>query len=147
LDQTHPVKEPNLGSAIKCPSGQNNGHHADQRYAGHPLKHHAQLQGRPVQQGIATQQPSKKNVDKSTSQHGLGRLQQARQGVVGLYQPGLPGEQGMGLSVKFMGIGRKAIASYLISLYCSLAVLTDDAVAVLENVAVEQYHEYQHAYL
>jgi hypothetical protein len=74
------------------------------------------------------------------------RTGEARQGVVGLYQPGLPGEQGMGLSVKFMGIGRKAIASYLISLYCSLAVLTDDAVAVLENVEVDKYHEYQHAY-
>jgi hypothetical protein len=74
------------------------------------------------------------------------RTGEARQGVVGLYQPGLPGEQGMGLSVKFMGIGRKAIASYLISLYCSLAVLTDDAIAVLENVEVDKYHEYQHAY-
>lgn len=74
------------------------------------------------------------------------RTGEARQGVVGLYQPGLPGEQGMGLSVKFMGIDRKAIASYLISLYCSLAVLTEDAIAVLENVEVNKYHEYQHAY-
>ena len=74
------------------------------------------------------------------------RTGEARQGVVGLYQPGLPGEQGMGLSVKFMGIGRKAIASYLISLYCSLAVLTEDAVAVLENVQVDKYHDYKHEY-
>jgi hypothetical protein len=30
------------------------------------------------------------------------RTGESRQGVVGLYQPGLPGEQGMGLSVRFM---------------------------------------------
>lgn len=74
------------------------------------------------------------------------RTGEARQGVVGLYQPGLPGEQGMGLSVKFMGISRKAIASYLISLYCSLAVLTEDAIAVLENVEVDKFHDYKHEY-
>ncbi len=56
------------------------------------------------------------------------RVGDKRQGVVGLFQPGLPGEQSPGLSVRFMGINRSAIASYLISLYCSLAVLVDDAV-------------------
>src|SRR6476660_1874299 len=66
----------------------------------------------------------------------------ARQGVVGLYQPGLAGEQGPGLSVRFMGIDRSAIASYLVSLYCSLAVLTDDALAVLDDVAVDRFHDY-----
>ncbi len=71
------------------------------------------------------------------------RTGESRQGVVGLYQPGLPGEQGMGLSVRFMGINHKAIASYLVSLYCSLAVLTEDALGVLENVEVGKYHEYQ----
>ncbi|MGA2841958.1 MAG: family 2A encapsulin nanocompartment shell protein [Steroidobacteraceae bacterium] len=71
------------------------------------------------------------------------RTGESRQGVVGLFQPGLPGEQGPGLSVRFMGINRKAIASYLVSLYCSLAVLTDDAIAVLEGVDVGKYHEYK----
>jgi len=71
------------------------------------------------------------------------RTGESRQGVVGLYQPNLPGEQSMGLSVRFMGIDRKAIASYLISLYCSLAVLTDDALAVLDDVEVGKYHEYK----
>jgi len=71
------------------------------------------------------------------------RTGEARQGVVGLYQPNLPGQQSLGLSVRFMGINHKAIASYLISLYCSLAVLTEDAIAVLENVDVGQYHEYK----
>jgi hypothetical protein len=71
------------------------------------------------------------------------RTGEARQGVVGLFQPGLPGEQSPGLSVRFMGINHKAIASYLVSLYCSLAVLTEDALAVLDNVEVGKYHEYK----
>jgi len=71
------------------------------------------------------------------------RTGESRQGVIGLYQPGLPGEQGMGLSVRFMGINHKAIASYLVSLYCSLAVLTEDALGVLESVEVGKYHEYK----
>jgi len=70
------------------------------------------------------------------------RTGQARQGVVGLFQPNLPGEQSMGLSVRFMGINPKAIASYLVSLYCSLAVLTEDALGVLEGVEVDTYHVY-----
>jgi hypothetical protein len=71
------------------------------------------------------------------------RTGESRQGVVGLYQPNLPGQQSMGLSVRFMGINHKAIASYLVSLYCSLAVLTDDAIAVLENVSVGNYYDYK----
>jgi hypothetical protein len=71
------------------------------------------------------------------------RTGEKRQGVVGLFQPGLPGEVQPSLSVRFMGINHRAIASYLISLYCSLAVLTEDALGVLENVHVDQYHEYK----
>jgi hypothetical protein len=74
------------------------------------------------------------------------RVGEKRQGVVGLYQPGLAGQQSPGLSVRFMGIGRNAIASYLISLYCSLAILTEDAVAVLEDVEVGKYHDYPDTY-
>jgi hypothetical protein len=70
------------------------------------------------------------------------RTGEAKQGVVGLFQPGLPGELTKGLSVRFMGINDQAIASYLVSLYCSLAVLTDDALGVLENVEVGKYHVY-----
>ena len=69
------------------------------------------------------------------------RTGERKQGVVGLYQPNLPGEQSPGLSVRFMGINHKAIASYLVSLYCSLAVLTEDAIAVLEGVETGKYHE------
>ncbi len=74
------------------------------------------------------------------------RVGEKRQGVIGLYQPGLAGQQSPGLSVRFMGIGRNAIASYLISLYCSLAVLTEDALAVLEDVDVSKYHDYPDTY-
>jgi hypothetical protein len=70
------------------------------------------------------------------------RVGEKKQGVVGLFQPGVPGEVAPSLSVRFMGINRKAIASYLISLYCSAAVLTDDALGVLEDVYVGRYHEY-----
>lgn len=74
------------------------------------------------------------------------RVGDKRQGVIGLYQPGLAGEQSPGLSVRFMGIDRNAVASYLISLYCSLAVLTDDALAVLEDVEIGKYHDYPDTY-
>jgi hypothetical protein len=74
------------------------------------------------------------------------RVGDKRQGVVGLFQPGLAGEQSPGLSVRFMGINRSAIASYLISLYCSLAVLSDDALAVLDDVEIGKYHEYPDTY-
>jgi hypothetical protein len=74
------------------------------------------------------------------------RIGEKRQGVVGLFQPGLPGEQSPGLAVRFMGINRNAIASYLISLYCSLVVLTEDAVAVLDDVEVGKYHDYADTY-
>jgi hypothetical protein len=71
------------------------------------------------------------------------RTGERRQGVVGLYQPNLPGQQTPGLSVRFMGINDKAIASYLVSLYCSLAVLTADALSVLDDVGTDTYHEYE----
>ncbi len=74
------------------------------------------------------------------------RVGEQRRGVVGLFQPGLAGERSPGLSVRFMGINRNAIASYLVSLYCSLAVLTPSALAVLDDVEVGKFHEYDHTY-
>jgi len=76
----------------------------------------------------------------------LMRVGEQRQGVVGLYKPGLTGERSPGLAVRFMGINRHAIASYLVSLYCSAAVLTPDALAILDNVEVGKFHEYAHTY-
>lgn len=71
------------------------------------------------------------------------RTGEKKQGVVGLFQPGLAGEQSPGLSVRFMGIQSNAVAQYLIALYCSAAVLVPDALGVLENVDVGLYHEYK----
>jgi hypothetical protein len=71
------------------------------------------------------------------------RTGEERQGVVGLFQPGLAGEQAPGLSVRFAGINRSAIATYLVTLYSSLAVLTDDALGVLEDVRVDSFHDYK----
>jgi hypothetical protein len=69
------------------------------------------------------------------------RIGDKKQGVVGLFQPNLPGEHSAGLSVRFMGVNNNGIASYLISLYCSSAVLTDDAIGMLENVEVGHFHD------
>jgi hypothetical protein len=71
------------------------------------------------------------------------RVGEKKQGIVGLFQQGLPGELTPGLSVRFMGINNKSLASYLIALYCSAAILTYDAIAVLEGVEVGNYHDYK----
>ena len=94
--------------------------------------------------GIPLIPSDKVPVENNKSKIILLRTGESRQGVVGLFQPGLPGEQSPGLSVRFMGINNKAIASYLVSLYCSLAVLVDDAIAVLEDVELGNYHEYKY---
>ncbi|HYO58610.1 MAG TPA: hypothetical protein VEU50_38140, partial [Archangium sp.] len=39
-----------------------------------------------------------------------------------------------GLSVRYMGVNEKAIASYLVSTYYSAAILVPDALGVLENI-------------
>ena len=85
-------------------------------------------------------------LERGTSKILLLRTGEKKQGVVGLFQPGVPGEVSPSLSVRFMGINRKAIASYLVSLYSSLAVLTEDALGVLDNVEVGKYHDYDHTY-
>jgi hypothetical protein len=73
----------------------------------------------------------------------LVRTGEAKRGVIGLYQAGLPNEQSRGLSVRFRGIDDNGVASYLLSLYCSVAILADDAIAVLEDVEVGEYYDYR----
>ncbi len=72
------------------------------------------------------------------------RVGEERQGVIGLHQPGLPGEDPRvpSMSIHPMGINHQAVASYLLSLYSSVAVMADDAVAVLTDVEVARYHDY-----
>jgi hypothetical protein len=70
------------------------------------------------------------------------RIGEADQGVVGLHQSGIPGEIMPSLSARLMGLDSLGVASYLLTLYFSAAVLTDDAIGVLENVEVGYYHDY-----
>ncbi len=72
----------------------------------------------------------------------LMRVGEADQGVVGLHQTGIPGEISPSLSARLMGLDSLGVASYLLTLYSSCAVLTDDALGVLENVEVGYYHDY-----
>ncbi|MEG4206349.1 family 2B encapsulin nanocompartment shell protein [Microcoleus sp. Pol7_A1] len=58
------------------------------------------------------------------------------QGVIGLHQTGIPDEYQPSLSVRFMGIEEKAIISYLVSAYYSVAVLVPDALGILEDVEI-----------
>jgi hypothetical protein len=74
----------------------------------------------------------------------LVRVGEKSQGVVGLHQSGIPGEIAPSLSARLMGLDKFGVASYLLTKYFSLAALTDDAIAVLENVEVGYYHDYQH---
>ncbi|MFJ8060339.1 family 2B encapsulin nanocompartment shell protein [Streptomyces sp. NPDC096142] len=60
------------------------------------------------------------------------------QGVIGLYQTGIPDELEPGLNVRFMGINEQAVISYLVSTYFSAAVLVPDAIGILENVEVSR---------
>jgi hypothetical protein len=71
------------------------------------------------------------------------RSGEAKRGVIGLHQSGLQNEQSRGLSVRFRGVDNKGLASYLLSLYCSAAILADDAIAVLEDVEVGDYYDYR----
>jgi hypothetical protein len=70
------------------------------------------------------------------------RIGERKRGVVGLFQPGIPGEVSPSLSVRLMGINQQGAAQYLISLYCSTAVLTHDALGMLEGVTIDHFHEY-----
>ena len=74
----------------------------------------------------------------------LVRVGEKNQGVIGLHQSGIPGEIAPSLSARLMGLDKFGVASYLLTKYFSLAALTDDAIAVLENVEVGYYHDYQH---
>jgi hypothetical protein len=72
----------------------------------------------------------------------LMRTGEKKRGVVGLFQPGIPGEVSPSLSIRFMHINQKGAAAYLISLYCSAAVLVEDALGALEGVEIDRYHDY-----
>ncbi|KIG18955.1 cAMP-binding protein [Enhygromyxa salina] len=62
------------------------------------------------------------------------RTGEEHQGVIGLHQTGIPHEYEPSLNVRFMGINERAVISYLVSAYYSVAILVPDALGVLENV-------------
>ncbi|SMD05374.1 family 2B encapsulin nanocompartment shell protein [Kibdelosporangium aridum] len=62
------------------------------------------------------------------------RTGEKNQGVIGLHHAGLPDELEPGLNVRFMGVNEKAIMSYLVSAYYSVAVMVPDALGILESV-------------
>jgi hypothetical protein len=64
------------------------------------------------------------------------RVGEEDQGVIGLHQTGIPDEHEPSLNVRFMGINEKAMISYLVSAYYSVAILVPDALGVLENVEI-----------
>jgi CRP-like cAMP-binding protein len=64
------------------------------------------------------------------------RTGESDQGVIGLYQTGIPEEFQPGLNVRFMGIDTAAIIRYLVTAYYSLAILVPDAAGILENVQI-----------
>lgn len=59
-------------------------------------------------------------------------------GVVGLRPTALPDQVEPGLSVRFTGIDERAVLSYLVSCYFSVAVLVPDALGVLVDVELDR---------
>lgn len=70
------------------------------------------------------------------------RVGEAEQGVVALQKVGVTGEVEPGLSVRYMGTDEHSVASHLVTRYFSTAVLTDDAIARLDDVNIKHYHKY-----
>lgn len=83
------------------------------------------------------------SVEAPTTSILLLRVGEAEQGVVGLQKVGVTGEVEPGLSVRYMGTNEKSIASHLVTRYFSAAVLTEDAIASLDNVLVGNYYDYK----
>ncbi len=97
----------------------------------------------PAWRGIPVLPCNKIGVDPryNTSSILLLRTGMEKQGVIGLHQTGLPDEVQPGLNVRFMGIDEKAIMSYLVTAYYSAAIMTPDAIGILENVEVGRYDD------
>lgn len=72
----------------------------------------------------------------------LVRAGQDRRGVVGLHQPSIGDERLPSFALRFNGIDEKGIASYLVTVYFSLAILADDAAGSLDGVELGRYRDY-----
>jgi len=92
--------------------------------------------------GVPLVPTNKLEVNKNTTSILLLRVGENEQGVVGLQKTGVTGELEAGLSVRYMSTNERSIASHLVTRYFSAAVLTEDAIARLDNVATDSYHNY-----
>lgn len=94
----------------------------------------------PAWRGIPMYPCNKIPVTKErTSSIILMRVGAANQGVIGLHKTNIPDEYQPSLSVRFMGINKKAVISYLVTAYYSAAVLVPDALGILEDVEIGLY--------
>ena len=66
----------------------------------------------------------------------LMRVGEEQQGVVGLHQAGIRNEVMPSVSARFQGIDDSGMASYLLTIYHSVAILTEDALGVIRGVQV-----------
>ncbi|MET8654050.1 family 2B encapsulin nanocompartment shell protein [Nocardia aurea] len=64
------------------------------------------------------------------------RTGEKNQGVIGLHQTGIPDEYEPSLNIRFTGIDNQSIITYLVSCYYSTAVLTPDALGILDNIQI-----------
>ena len=80
---------------------------------------------------------AKKGTANETSSILLMRVGEQHQGVVGLHQAGVGDENFQSLVVRYMGINQQGVSSYLVTCYFAAAVLTEDALGVLDNVSLQ----------
>jgi len=64
-----------------------------------------------------------------------------RRGVVGVHQPNIGDERLPSFALRFNGVDPMGIASYLVSIYFSLALLADDAAGLLEGIEIGHFHD------
>lgn len=77
-----------------------------------------------------------------TSRIFLIRAGKERRGVIGLHQPNIGDERLPSFAIRFNGVDPKGLASYLVSLYFSLAILADDAAGSLDGVDLGNHRDY-----
>ncbi|MCI3934247.1 family 2B encapsulin nanocompartment shell protein [Streptomyces sp. AN091965] len=96
----------------------------------------------PFSNGVRADGASGSAAAVGTTEILLMRLGEADRGVVGLRPGEVSDEVEPGLSMRNMGTDQKGITSYLMTAYFNTAVLVEDAIAVLQNVEVNNYHDY-----
>lgn len=97
-----------------------------------------EIMGNPFQtwRGIPIVPSDKLEINGGKTNIMLMRVGAENQGVVGLHHQGVKNEVMPSISARLKGIDDKGVSSYLLTLYHSVAVHTEDALAVLKNVTV-----------